>query len=117
MDNLTVSFKGGLADEHRLPAYAASQSLYGVSRSLLVVTNYLGEGKVRHRKFDESGAHGFEINLVAIQPGSFQFIFKILADPAMQAIGSGVATKVATDFTVAFIKSVCSGAASVRRPT
>jgi hypothetical protein len=65
MDELTVSFQGGLADEHRLPAYAASQSLYGISRSLLVVTNYLGEGKVRHRKFDETGAYGFEINLVA----------------------------------------------------
>jgi len=65
MGELTVSFQGGLADEHRLPAYAASQSLYGISRSLLVVTNYLGEGKVRHRNFDESGAHGFEINLVA----------------------------------------------------
>jgi hypothetical protein len=106
MDNLTVSFQGGLADAHRLPAYAASQSLYGISRSLLVVTNYLGEGKVRHRKFDETGAHGFEINLVASQPGSFEFIFEILADPAMQSIGHAVAGKVAGDLTVAFIKSV-----------
>lgn len=106
MEELVVSFQGGLADEHRLPAYAASQSLYGISRSLLVVTNYLGEGKVRHRKFDESGAHGFEINLVASQPGSFQFIFEILADPAMQTIGHAVAGKVAGDLTVAFIKSV-----------
>ncbi|QIP03120.1 hypothetical protein [Bradyrhizobium symbiodeficiens] len=106
MDELTVSFQGGLADEHRLPAYAASQSLYGISRSLLVVTNYLGEGKVRHRKFDESGAHGFEINLVASQPGSFQFLFEILADPAMQTIGHTVAGKVAGDLTLAFIKSV-----------
>jgi hypothetical protein len=45
MDGLIVSFQGGLADAHRLPAYAASQSLYGISRSLLVVTNYLGEGE------------------------------------------------------------------------
>jgi hypothetical protein len=106
MDELTVSFRGGLADEHRLPAYAASQSQYGISRSLLVVTNYLGEGKVRHRKFDETGAHGFEINLIASRPGSFEFIFEILADPAMQSIGHAVAGKVAGDLTVAFIKSV-----------
>jgi hypothetical protein len=45
MDNLTVSFQGGLADTHRLPAYAASQSLYGISRSLLVVTNYWARAK------------------------------------------------------------------------
>jgi hypothetical protein len=106
MDELTVSFQGGLADEHRLPAYAASQSLYGISRSLLVVTNYLGEGKVRHRKFDETGAYGFEINLIANRPGSFEFVFEILADPAMQSIGHAVAGKVAGDLTVAFIKSV-----------
>lgn len=106
MDELVVSFQGGLADEHRLPAYAASQSLYGIARSLLVVTNYLGEGKVRHRKFDESGAHGFEINLVASQPGSFQFLFEILADPAVHSIGHAVAGKIAGDLTVAFIKSV-----------
>src|ERR1035437_3935178 len=106
MDELTVSFQGGLADEHRLPAYAASQSLYGISRSLLVVTNYLGEGKVRHRKFDESGAYGFEINLVASRTGSFEFIFEILSDPAMQTFGHAVAGKVAGDLTVAFIKSV-----------
>jgi len=106
MDNLIVSFQGDLADEHRLPAYAASQSLYGISRSLLIVTNYLGEGRVRHRKFDDTGAHGFEINLIASQPGSFQFIFEILADPAMQTIGHGVAGKVAGDLTMALIKSV-----------
>lgn len=106
MDDLVVSFQGGLADDHRLPAYAASQSLYGISRSLLIITNYLGEGRVRKRKFDESGAHGFEINLVAQQPGSFQFLFEILADPAMQTIGHGVAGKVAGDLTMMFIKSV-----------
>jgi hypothetical protein len=105
MDELIVTFQGGLADEHRLPAYAASQSLYGISRSLLVVTNYLSEGRVRRRDFDER-RKGFDINLVAQREGSFQFLFEILADPAVHAIGQSVAAKVAGDFTVAFIKSV-----------
>jgi hypothetical protein len=95
----------GWPDEHKLPAYAASQSLYGISRSLLVVTNYLSEGRVRRRDFDPRG-RGFEINLVAQREGSFEFFYEILADPAVHAIGQSVAAKVAGDFTVAFVKSV-----------
>jgi hypothetical protein len=105
MDNLIVSFQGGLAEEHKLPAYAASQSLYGISRSLLVVTNYLSEGRVRRRDFDPR-RRGFDINLVAQREGSFEFLYEILADPAVHAIGQSVATKVAGDFTLAFIKSI-----------
>lgn len=105
MDNLIVSFQGGMADEHRLPAYAASQSMYGISRSLLIVANYLSEGRVRRRDFDPR-EQGIEINLVATRPGSFEFLFQILADPAMQSIGHAVAGKVAGDLTLAFIKSV-----------
>lgn len=105
MDDLIVSFQGGLADQHRLPAYAASQSLYGISRSLLIATNYLSEGRVRRRDFD-TRRQGFEINLVAQRQGSFEFLFEILADPAVHAIGQQVLTKVAGDFTVAFIKSI-----------
>ncbi len=105
MDNLIVSFQGGLAEEHKLPAYAASQSLYGISRSLLVVTNYLSEGRVRRRDFDPR-RRGFDINLVAQREGSFEFLYEILADPAVHAIGQSIVTKVAGDFTVAFIRSV-----------
>lgn len=105
MDDLIVSFQGGLAEQHKLPAYAASQSLYGVSRSLLIVTNYLSEGRVRRRDFDPR-RRGFDINLVAQREGSFEFLFEILADPAVHAIGQSVVTKIAGDFTVAFIKSV-----------
>jgi hypothetical protein len=105
MDNLVISFQGGLADRHRLPAYAASQSLYGISRSLLITTNYLSEGRVRRRDFDPRH-RGFDINLVAQREGSFEFLFEILADPAVHTIGQSVAAKVAGDFTVAFVKSV-----------
>jgi hypothetical protein len=105
MDDLTISFQGGLADEHKLPAYAASQSLYGISRSLLIVTNYLSEGRVRRRDFDARRL-GFDINLVAHREGSFEFLFELLADPAVHAIGQSVAAKVAGDFTVAFVKSI-----------
>jgi hypothetical protein len=105
MDNLTVSFEGGLAESNRLPAYAASQSIYGISRSLLVVTNYLSEGRVRRRDFDER-KQGFQINLIAQQAGSFHFIYEILADPTMQTIAHAVEGKIAGDLALAFIKSV-----------
>jgi hypothetical protein len=105
MDDLKVTFRGGLAEQHRLPAYAASQSLYGISRALLITTNYLSEGRVRRRDFDPR-RRGFDINLIATRPGSFEFLFEILADPAVHTIGQSVIGKVAGDFTVAFIKSV-----------
>jgi hypothetical protein len=105
MENLIVSFRGRQADRHMLPAYDAAQSIYGISRSLLIVTNYLSEGRVRRKNFD-SVKRGYQINLVAQQPGSFEFLFQIVADPAVHAIGHAVAAKVAGDFTVAFIKSV-----------
>ncbi|HET6247657.1 MAG TPA: hypothetical protein VFE47_08175, partial [Tepidisphaeraceae bacterium] len=101
MDNLTVTFTGQAADRHRLPAYEAAQSLYGISRSLLIVSNYLMEGRVRRRDF-ETERPAFQINLVAQSPGSFQFLYEILSDPMART----VATKVAGDLTMDFIRSI-----------
>jgi len=105
MEELIVSFQGSKADRHILPAYDAAQSIYGVSRSLLIITNYLSEGRVRRRDFDPV-KRGYEINLVAQRPGSFEFLFQLIADPAVHAFGNAVGIKVASDLTMAFIKTV-----------
>ena len=42
-----IKFEGQMAEAHRLPAYDASKSFYGISRALLIAMNYLDEGKVR----------------------------------------------------------------------
>jgi hypothetical protein len=67
--------------------------------------NYLSEGRVRRRDFDPR-RQGIDINLVAHRAGSFEFIFQLLADPAMQTIGHQVAGRVAGDVMMSFIKSV-----------
>jgi hypothetical protein len=101
VNDLLISFQGQAAEQHRLPAYEASQSLYGISRSLLIVTNYLSEGRVRRRDFEQVN-RPYQINLVAQRAGSFEFLYEILTDPMARA----VATKVAADLTVDFIRSI-----------
>ncbi len=77
-----VKFTGELADNHRLPAYAASKSLYGISRSLLLTSHYLVEGKVRQKNFKYDG---YNIHLVASRQGSFESLFEVMMSTDMVA--------------------------------
>ena len=92
---ITVKFTGELADQHRLPAYAASKSLYGISRSLLLTSNYLVEGKVRQRRFKYDG---YDVHLIATRQGSFETVFEVMMSTDMIAqslsgiVGGGVTT-------------------------
>lgn len=96
---LVAKFVGGLAAQHKLPAYEATQSLYGIARSALIATNYLAEGRVRRKEFS---ADTYQINMVANRPGSFETVFEVITDPAtmsvLGAVGLGVAGNFATDF-------------------
>ncbi len=104
MRNLVVAkFTGEDADRHRLPAYEAVQSLYGISRSLLIVTNYLVEGRVRRKDFSLTG---FEFNIVTQRPGSFETVFEIISDPRTMDIVSTLGMGVAGNFLTDFIKSI-----------
>jgi hypothetical protein len=76
---------GGAAQGHKLPAYEASKSLYGIARALLIATNYLDEGRVRRRDFRPAG---FELNIVAQRPGSFETVFEIISNPDAMLYGS-----------------------------
>lgn len=100
---LIAKFTGRLADEHKLPAYEAVQSLYGLSRSLLIITNYLAEGRVRRRDFKPTG---FELNIVAQRPGSFETIFELASDPKAMEICTSLALGAGGNFLTEFIKSI-----------
>ncbi len=102
-DLFVAKFEGGKADEHKLPAYMASKSLYGISRSLLLITNYLEEGKIRHRSFDPKA---FELNILTQRKGSYETVFEIASDPTALAIYAGTIGGVSSHFIVKFIESI-----------
>lgn len=80
---LEIKFEGGLADEHRIPAYEGAKSLEGVSRSILIVSNYLVEGRVRRKEF---GRVPLTFNLVAQRPGSFETVYEIAYQTAVYGV-------------------------------
>lgn len=92
-----VKFEGDLADDHKIPAYEGAKSLQGLSRSLLMVSNYLVEGKVRRKNFERIP---IEFNLIAHQPGSFETVYEIIYHAAVfggPVLADGVATNLLTD--------------------
>lgn len=103
---LSIKFEGNLAEEHRIPAYAGIQSLQGHTRAVLIVSNYLVEGRVRRRRFDEVPIN---FNLVAQQPGSFDSLFEL--SWGFAAIGGtlaiGVAGNLITDLLKVIYRRVC----------
>jgi hypothetical protein len=101
---LEVKFEGGLADQHKIPAYDGAKSLEGLTRSVLIVTNYLVEGRVRRREF---GRTPLIFNLVAQRPGSFESLYEIAYNTAViggpialavgQSLAEGVTGNLLTD--------------------
>jgi predicted regulator of Ras-like GTPase activity (Roadblock/LC7/MglB family) len=102
-DNLLIKFEGQLADTHRLPAYEASQSFYGISRALLIAMNYLDEGRVRRREFI---ARGFKINIVAQRPGSFETLYEIITNPEVMAIAKQLGVGVTGGLLLDYLKTI-----------
>ena len=47
--DLTISFEGLDADEHRIEAYAGIESAAGIARALTLIAHFAATGKVRHR--------------------------------------------------------------------
>ena len=100
---ITVKFSGQMAEQHKLPAYEAAQSLYGLSRSILIITNYLDEGRVRHRRFENIG---FEFNLVTQRAGSFETLYELITNPAAMKVAYDLSVGVAATFIENFISSM-----------
>ena len=97
---LVIKFAGGLADSHRLPAYEAGRSLYGLSRAVIIPINYLHEGRVRHKNFSNKN---YQVNLAPYRGGSFEVVYEIIYTlefmiAAALSFGVGIAGNFATDF-------------------
>ncbi|RIJ32501.1 DUF7946 domain-containing protein [Henriciella mobilis] len=101
-----VEFEGDLATEHKLPAYEAGDSLTGIAKTILIPTNYLFEGRVRRRRFEEVP---FQLNLVAQRRGSFQSIYELLYDPLV-ATSAGVAIGITANLLTDFVKTIAKRA-------
>jgi len=101
--DLIVKFEGGVAEQHRLPAYQGSKSFYGITRSTLITLNYLAEAKVRRREFS---SNAFNLNLVAHQPGSFEAVYEIIANMDAMTVAGTLGGGVAGNFLTDFIKSI-----------
>jgi hypothetical protein len=73
-DTALAKFDGLEADQHRLPAIEAGEALTGLGRSLVIISNYLVEGRVRVR------APYIELSHVYLSPlrtGSVDAVFNI----------------------------------------
>ncbi|MDW6025174.1 hypothetical protein SAZ10_25780 [Mesorhizobium sp. BAC0120] len=100
---ILVKFTGAMAEEHRVPAYEAAESLRGISLAVMISSYYLVEGRVRHRKFE---SRKFELNLVAQRPGSFESVLELASDPTLISIALGLSTSIGGTFIYEFIKSI-----------
>lgn len=93
-----AKFEGAEADEHSLPAYDAAQSIYGVTRSQLVLLNYIVERKVRRKGFDHNNV---DLRMRAPRAGSVEFIFDAaISAEALYvygALGLGVGANLLTE--------------------
>jgi hypothetical protein len=79
-------------DSDELDAYDAGQALFGISRSLALVTHYVVNGKVIKQAPSLSGAR---IMVVPPRAGSFEFLIQIL--PAIVDFAQQVAPSIAAN--------------------
>lgn len=116
MIDLIVKFTGDQAEEHRVPAYEGTQSLVGISRSLVLVGDYLFGGKIRKRyPFGEN----VQFYLTSTRPGSLETIITaIVNNPELLSIAKDVSIDVAKNFLVDGIKHIFNRAIGTEtRPT
>jgi hypothetical protein len=98
-------FEGGDADDHRVPAYEAVQTLYGLSRGVLIPSHYLLEGKVRHRNIS---SEKYKLYLQPPRAGSFeallQFCFVAGASVLNTPMGQNVTASLISEMVIEVIK-------------
>lgn len=98
-DEIAIKFTGDRATDAVLPAYQATESLFGLSKAMMISANYLFEGRVRRRRFEDLP---FDFDLVATRPGSFEALLQMTYSPEAltiySAIGAGSTANLLTDF-------------------
>ncbi len=101
--SLTASFRGGDAEHHLLPAYEAIETLYGISRSVLITVNYISEGRVRYKNFPYDN---YRLNLLTNRDGSFETIFEVIYNLEAMTVLGVVAGGVLGNLTTDLLKTV-----------
>ena len=98
-----AKFEGGSADEHKVPAYGAIETLYGVSRSILIPSHYLIEGKVRRRSIS---SEKYQLYMQPPKAGSFEAILQLGFIGGAAALANPVAVNVTANLISETIMSV-----------
>ncbi|MFG1479975.1 hypothetical protein V5F53_15150 [Xanthobacter sp. V4C-4] len=109
---IAVKFEGGLADTHKIPAYDGTKSLEGLTRSILMISNFLVEGRVRRRDF---GQVPLTFNMIAQRPGSYETLYEVaynvatIGGPIALTLAGGVAGNLLTDLLKTVYRRVTGG--------
>lgn len=93
-ETIIVNMTGDVAENHEIPAYLGSKSIYGISRSLLIITNLATEGRVRKKDYD---LNKFSINLQTPRAGSFELVYHVVFHPVTLTLAGGVAASMIWD--------------------
>ena len=104
-----AKFTGGVAEQHKLPAYEAGKSMEGIARSLTMTNHYLFTGELRHRyPFDQS----LQVFLRPSRAGSFESVFEFYVnnEQAINATLGTVSLGLVANFATDFFKLVYSKA-------
>lgn len=107
---IVIKFDGSEAEDHRLPAYEGTESIRGITRSLIIPVNYLVEQRVRHQQFK---FEDFDLVITAVRPGSLEFVYELVFSPAGLLVIGGIGAAVgkgAQDFITDFTKSILNRA-------
>ncbi|CAM1648611.1 unnamed protein product [Bartonella choladocola] len=99
---LGISFTGDIANKNKLPAYEGIKSVEHISCSLLIISSFLVEGRIRRKKFQ---ALPIEFNLVAQRKGSFEFLYEVIL-PTSASIAIELGETITAEFMIDFLKYI-----------
>ena len=75
---IVAKYEGMDADQNQLPAIEVGESLTGIGRSLVIMSNYLAEGRIRKRAPYPQLSR---VYLRPLKPGSVDAVFQVFIDP------------------------------------
>lgn len=97
--DLTISFQGLDADDHRIEAYAGIESAAGIARALTLIAHFAATGNVRHRfPFSENAT----VYLEGTEDGSFNWK---MAVSVVGSLALGMSGNALYDLTKAAVTS------------
>lgn len=85
-NDIKIKYQGDFADDHKIPAYLGSKSVFGITRGFDLITHYLSTGKIKTRyPFSDD----IQLNWTATKPGSLETIYEIVISNPVAVMGGG----------------------------